>query len=166
MSELRKKIKVIRNKRGLSQDDLAELSKVNLRTIQRIENNETVPREKTLRLIYNALDIEVMECKKPQINKYLIWSSILTLLIIVGTFIGWFRHFKMYLDGERVYNTFTGWEGYVNFNDYNFHNWLLSISAISIGIIAISHSFGFIKNKFKYVVFQFLILIFYVCAII
>ncbi|HBX88171.1 MAG TPA: XRE family transcriptional regulator, partial [Marinilabiliaceae bacterium] len=79
MTNTGKRIREIRDKRGLSQEDLAEKSKVNLRTIQRIENNETSPREKTLRLIYDALEVEVIEKEKQKvkINKYFLWSSII-----------------------------------------------------------------------------------------
>ena len=40
------KIKELRKKKGFSQEELAETAKVNLRTIQRIENNENEPRGK------------------------------------------------------------------------------------------------------------------------
>lgn len=166
MTEIGKRIKEIRNKRGLSQEDLAELSKVNLRTIQRIENDETVPRKKTLLLIYDALDVEIIDTKKSVVNKYLVWSSILTILIIISTFLSWIRRFKNYLDGEKVYRTFTGWEGYTDFNDYDFHNWILSISSIALGFVVISHSIGLIKNKYKYIVLQLIILILYVYGVI
>lgn len=51
------KILEIRKLKGLTQEELAELSKVNLRTIQRIENNENEPRGNTLNLICNVLEI-------------------------------------------------------------------------------------------------------------
>jgi transcriptional regulator with XRE-family HTH domain len=57
MNEIGKKIKELRKKKGLSQEELAEFSKVNLRTIQRIENDENEPRGKTLNLICEALDV-------------------------------------------------------------------------------------------------------------
>ena len=38
MNEIGKRIRDIRKKKGLSQEELAESAKVNLRTIQRIEN--------------------------------------------------------------------------------------------------------------------------------
>ena len=59
MKEIGNKIKEIRKKKGLSQEELAELAKVNSRTIQRIENNESEPRGKTLSLICDILDINV-----------------------------------------------------------------------------------------------------------
>ena len=46
MNEIGKKIRDVRKKKGLSQEELAESAKVNLRTIQRIENNESEPRGK------------------------------------------------------------------------------------------------------------------------
>lgn len=51
------KILEIRKSKGLTQEELAELSKVNLRTIQRIENNENEPRGNTLNLICDVLEI-------------------------------------------------------------------------------------------------------------
>ncbi|MBC5837496.1 helix-turn-helix domain-containing protein [Flavobacterium muglaense] len=59
MNHIAKKIFETRKSRGLSQEDLAELSKVNLRTIQRIENNENEPRGKTLNLVCNAIEIHI-----------------------------------------------------------------------------------------------------------
>jgi transcriptional regulator with XRE-family HTH domain len=59
MSIIGKKISETRKSKGLTQEELAELSKVNLRTIQRIENNESEPRGKTLVLICEVLDINI-----------------------------------------------------------------------------------------------------------
>ncbi|WP_461629811.1 helix-turn-helix domain-containing protein [Labilibaculum euxinus] len=161
MKEIGKRIKERRLKKGLTQDDLAEQAKVNLRTIQRIENNEATPRRKTLDLIFEVLDIEVIEQNKSVINKYLIWSSFLTLLIIISTFLGWIRHFKMFVDGEKTYRAFTGWTGYTFLNDYHFHNWILSITSISLGLIVIGNSLELIKNKSKYIIVQLVCLVLY-----
>ena len=57
MNNIGQKIKDVRKKKGLSQEELAELAKINLRTIQRIENNENEPRGKTLNLICQVLDL-------------------------------------------------------------------------------------------------------------
>ncbi len=43
-SDLAKRVKELRTKKGLSQEQLAEASGLSLRTIQRIENGETLPR--------------------------------------------------------------------------------------------------------------------------
>ncbi len=58
MNNIGIKIAEQRKTKGLTQEQLADLSKVNLRTIQRIEKNENEPRDKTLSLICNALDLE------------------------------------------------------------------------------------------------------------
>ena len=52
------RLKEIRLNKGLSQEALAELSKVSLRTIQRIELGQVKPRISTLNLLTNTLDIE------------------------------------------------------------------------------------------------------------
>ena len=50
-------IKNLRKRKGISQELLAENSSLSLRTIQRIENGETVPRGDTLTRLANALDV-------------------------------------------------------------------------------------------------------------
>ena len=50
------KIKDLRKRRGLSQEELAEKSGLSLRTIQRIENGETDPRGDSLRRLAAALE--------------------------------------------------------------------------------------------------------------
>jgi transcriptional regulator with XRE-family HTH domain len=55
----------VRMKKGLSQEELAEMAKVNLRTIQRIENDLTEPRETTINLIFGVLEIDQNELKPP-----------------------------------------------------------------------------------------------------
>lgn len=46
-----------RKKRGLTQEELAELTHLTVRTIQRIENGKTTPRPYTLRVISTVLNI-------------------------------------------------------------------------------------------------------------
>lgn len=58
---LAKKLKELRALRGISQEYLAEESKVSLRTIQRIENNESTPTGETIKRIAVALDINIKE---------------------------------------------------------------------------------------------------------
>lgn len=61
MNWIAKKISETRKLKGLTQEELAEQAKINLRTIQRIENSESEPRGKTLNLICNVLDINTSE---------------------------------------------------------------------------------------------------------
>ena len=61
MSPLGKKIIEARKLKGITQEELAEMSNINLRTIQRIENNESEPRSKTLILICDVLGMDFTE---------------------------------------------------------------------------------------------------------
>lgn len=58
MKNIGKRITEERKIKGLTQEELAEKAKLNLRTIQRIENNENEPRDKTLQLVFEALEID------------------------------------------------------------------------------------------------------------
>ncbi|MBE7171520.1 MAG: helix-turn-helix domain-containing protein [Williamsia sp.] len=55
------KIKVLRLRLGFSQEDLAEGAGLSLRSIQRIENGETVPRGDSLKRIATALHVDIAE---------------------------------------------------------------------------------------------------------
>lgn len=61
MTSIAKKISESRKAKGLTQIALAEQSKINLRTLQRIENNKNIPRGTTLNLICEALEIDIKE---------------------------------------------------------------------------------------------------------
>ena len=93
MNEVGIKIREIRKKKGLSQEELAISAKVNLRTIQRIENNESEPRGNTLNLICEVLDInveDILDYGKQTDKNYLIifhLSVIVFLVIPVGNII-------------------------------------------------------------------------------
>ncbi|MBT30264.1 MAG: hypothetical protein CMO01_11440 [Thalassobius sp.] len=52
------RLKELREHKGLSQEELSEKTGVSLRTIQRIESGESVPRGSTLRHITSSLDVE------------------------------------------------------------------------------------------------------------
>lgn len=62
--ELAQKIKTLRNRKGFSQEELAEKSGLSLRTIQRIENGETEPRGdslKRLALVFGVSPDEIVD---------------------------------------------------------------------------------------------------------
>ncbi|MFC0520706.1 helix-turn-helix domain-containing protein [Mesonia maritima] len=87
MEKIGEKIKQIRTQKGLSQELLAEEAKVNLRTIQRIENNESEPRGKTLNLICDALKVNVEDIveygkKTDQTFLVVLHLSVLSFLVI------------------------------------------------------------------------------------
>lgn len=54
---LQEQLVAARKRKGLTQEELAEQSKVTVRTIQRIESGETMPRAFTLKAIAAALDV-------------------------------------------------------------------------------------------------------------
>jgi transcriptional regulator with XRE-family HTH domain len=59
MTTIGQKIWERRKAKGLSQEELAERSRVNLRTIQRIENGENTPRGSTLTMLCEVLQLEM-----------------------------------------------------------------------------------------------------------
>lgn len=87
MNNIGQKIKDVRKKKGLSQEELAESAKINLRTIQRIENNENEPRGKTLNLICEVLDLntdDILDYGMQPDKNYLIYIH---LSVLLGLFI-------------------------------------------------------------------------------
>ena len=55
--ELAKKVKMLRDRKGLSQEELSEKTGLSLRTIQRIETGETEPRGDSLRRLAVTFDV-------------------------------------------------------------------------------------------------------------
>ncbi len=85
MNEIGNKIREIRKKKGFSQEELAELSKINLRTVQRIENNETDPRGATLNLICKVLEInieDILDYGKTTDKNFLIYFHLSVLAFL------------------------------------------------------------------------------------
>ncbi len=79
---LAQKVKDLRNRKGISQENLAEESGLSLRTIQRIENNETVPRGDTLKRLSIALGTspdEIVDWKIQEDQNYLTLMSLSAL---------------------------------------------------------------------------------------
>ena len=56
--ETGKLIKELRIKKGITQEELADLTELSARTIQRIENGEVDPRAYTLQVIAKALEVD------------------------------------------------------------------------------------------------------------
>lgn len=90
-AELAKKIKELRSKKGLSQDELAIASQLNLRTIQRIESGETEPRGDTLKRLANSLDVapdELIDWAEEEDTTVLMLLNISALSFIVFPLLG------------------------------------------------------------------------------
>lgn len=66
MAQIAERINEARKLKGLTQEQLAESAKVNLRTVQRIEKNESNPRGKTLSLICEVLGLDLEELLETQ----------------------------------------------------------------------------------------------------
>ena len=61
MTHIGKKIAEIRKTKGLTQEEVAEMAKINLRTLQRIEKGDTEPRGNSLKGICSGLGINMEE---------------------------------------------------------------------------------------------------------
>jgi transcriptional regulator with XRE-family HTH domain len=87
MTGLGQKIRESRKLKGLSQEELADLAKVNLRTVQRVEANQNEPRGKTLNQLCKVLEInteDILDFGKNTDSSYLVYFhlSVLTFLAI------------------------------------------------------------------------------------
>ena len=87
MENIGQKIVELRKSKGYTQEELAEKAKVNLRTIQRIENDENKPSGNTLKLICEALDTlpeKIIDYGKKEDLKLLVLMhlSVITYLVI------------------------------------------------------------------------------------
>lgn len=98
MSPIAKKISKTRKLKGLTQEELAELSKVNLRTIQRIENGENTPRSTTLKLICKVLNINFNELTSKKsfispnnhlVSKIVNWFFLIMVNLVLMALIGY-----------------------------------------------------------------------------
>lgn len=85
MSLSNNRIVELRKQQGLTQEELADKSGVNLRTIQRIEKNENMPRGKTLQLICDALDVQLDEIITDSVQESdgSFFESILNMLFLL-----------------------------------------------------------------------------------
>ncbi len=73
--ELGKLIFELRQKKGFTQSELAEMCNISLRTVQRIELAEVTPRKHTVKLILNALDFNYENLKSLSIQQEIISNS-------------------------------------------------------------------------------------------
>lgn len=106
-----KKISETRISKGVTQEELADRAQVNVRTIQRIENGESDPRGKTLRLISEALQIDIAEINvennyiKSAGNKLIHAFFLLALNLVLISIIG-FLTLDTNANGNSVFAAF------------------------------------------------------------
>ena len=87
MTGVGKKIAEIRKQKGLTQEEVSEQAKINLRTLQRIEKDETEPRGNTLNNICHVLGVnieDILDYGKIEDRNYLIF---LHLSVLSGIFV-------------------------------------------------------------------------------
>ncbi len=85
------KIKTLRKRKGFSQEQLADDSSLSLRTIQRIENGETVPHGDSLRKLTHALGVnpdDILEWTPSEDKGYLILMNLSALAFIFHPLLG------------------------------------------------------------------------------
>lgn len=85
------RVKELRNKRGMSQEFLAEESGLSLRTIQRIEKGESNPTGESLKRLSNALNVnpdELIDWSIKEDNKYLIFLNLSALTFLFFPLLG------------------------------------------------------------------------------
>lgn len=63
---IKNKIRTIREKLGYTQSNLAEQTNLSIRTIQRVESGQTIPKGHTLNVLAMALEIDKIELLPPQ----------------------------------------------------------------------------------------------------
>ena len=87
METVGKRIAEIRKQKGLTQEEVAEAAKINLRTLQRIEKEETEPRGNSLKGICEALEInieDILDYGKVEDRSYLVYMhlSVMSSMVI------------------------------------------------------------------------------------
>lgn len=83
------KIKSLRKDKGLTQAELAELSGLSIRTMQRIENNEVHPSTYSLKMLSKALEIDLKALNSQKNNSFHfnLSKSLMTMInLILGKF--------------------------------------------------------------------------------
>ncbi|GAB2974919.1 hypothetical protein GCM10027049_06710 [Mucilaginibacter puniceus] len=128
--DIGKKVKELRNRKGFSQEELADLTQLSLRTIQRIENNETEARGDSLKRLATAFGIdpeeltdhptEIDKSENANRNKYLIVVNLSAFSFLVfpmaGAIVPWVLWWlkkdaikNIDIDSKRVINFQISW---------------------------------------------------------
>lgn len=85
------KIKSLRKRKGFSQEQLADDATLSLRTIQRIENGETIPHGDSLRKLTQALGVnpdDILEWAPSEDKGYLVLMNLSALAFIFHPLLG------------------------------------------------------------------------------
>jgi len=88
---LGEKLKTLRLKKGFSQDELAESAGVSLRTVQRIENAETIPRGDTVKRLFQIFGMspdEVLDWSQSEDKGFLMGMNLSGLIFLIFPLLG------------------------------------------------------------------------------
>lgn len=89
--ELGLRVKELRQKRGWSQEELAENSGLSLRTVQRIEGGETEPRGDTLKRLAESFGVspdEIIDWASKEDRRYLVMINLSALVFMISSLFG------------------------------------------------------------------------------
>lgn len=140
---LGKRIKELRLSNGYSQEYLADESRLNLRTIQRIENGTVVPRGDTLSRLATALKIrpdELLDWSKQEDKGQLLLLNLSGLSIILNPFLGLIIPLAIWASKkDKVVNEDENGKQLLNFQI----TWLLALSFFII--VSIVYAVIFLK---------------------
>jgi transcriptional regulator with XRE-family HTH domain len=130
--DIARTVKAKRLEKGYTQNKLAELSKLSLRSIQRIEKAEVYPREYTIKVLTEVLEIEEVPANKerienkPSLSKKIILSggSFLLILFLSLAFISQAptfpeNHFEAYIYWSFVVILISGSQWFIWNNSGN-----------------------------------------------
>ncbi|GAH18231.1 unnamed protein product, partial [marine sediment metagenome] len=90
-NHLAMRLKELRNQKGMSQEVLADISGLSLRTIQRIENGETNPTGESLKRLSNALNVnpdELIDWAIKDDKRYLTFLNLSALTFLFFPILG------------------------------------------------------------------------------
>jgi transcriptional regulator with XRE-family HTH domain len=134
---LGKRVKELRLSNGFSQEYLADESKLNLRTIQRIESGTTIPRGDTLLRLSSSLKIspdELLDWSKQEDTGQLLLINLSGLSFILNPFLGLIIPLALWVSKrDKVIRADETGKELINFQI----SWLIFMSFIIIVYIAI-----------------------------
>lgn len=87
--ELGNKINELRQQKGFTQEDLADKCYLNVRSIQRIEAGEVIPRLSTLKILSEVLEFKFNQNEKKNVDLWIVFLHLTNLipLVVIALFI-------------------------------------------------------------------------------
>lgn len=90
-NQLAQKVKMLRKRKGFSQEALAEISGLSIRTVQRIENEDRNPSGDSLKRLSTALEVSpdyLLEWEPNENTNFLLVLALSPILCLVNPFLG------------------------------------------------------------------------------